>query len=166
MREPSRTVGERGYVRRPPPSAAWAVRGRGGAGGPRLSLYPGRGTGGVKKHRVVTSLARGQSRLVPPPFRGGDLFYTVLPVSRVLLECSWLCVILLKLIFSAYLEAYWRYAGVTMGLHWRYNGEIHRGSIGFALGLHWITPEGGVVHARGGSVTARWRAPRRVALTE
>ena len=41
MREPSRTVGERGYVRHPPPSAAGAVRGRGGAGEPRLSLYSG-----------------------------------------------------------------------------------------------------------------------------
>ena len=51
MREPSRTVGERGYVGRPPPLTTWAVRGWGGAGAPRLSRFPGRGAGGVQKHR-------------------------------------------------------------------------------------------------------------------
>ena len=59
MREPSRTVGERGYERRPPPLATWAVRGRGCAGEPRLSLYPGRGAGGVQKHHSHTHTHTG-----------------------------------------------------------------------------------------------------------
>ena len=49
----------------------------------------------------------------------------------------------------------WRHIGGTLELQWGYIGgtmEIHRESIGFALDLHWVTPEGGVVHARGGSV--------------
>ena len=51
MRQPSRTAGERGYVGRPPPLATWAVQGWGSAGVPRLVPFPGRGTGGVQKHR-------------------------------------------------------------------------------------------------------------------
>ena len=58
MREPSHTVGERGYVRRPPPSATWAVRGRGGAGGPRLSLYIPGGAPAVFRNTVLHICAK------------------------------------------------------------------------------------------------------------
>ena len=44
------------------------------------------------------------------------------------------------------LEAHWRYAGVTVEFIY----EIHHLYIGIALGV--ISPEGGVVLARGGSV--------------
>ena len=48
MREPSRTMGERGYLGRPPPLAAWACRGW-GLPAPRLLPLCGWGASGVQK---------------------------------------------------------------------------------------------------------------------
>ena len=96
MRELSHTVGERGYVGRPPPSATWAVRGRGGVpAGPGYPFITGWAPAVLKNTGVKRACKRGKFAGRAASLRGGQqgksrrraLRCEVSPLARCCARC-------------------------------------------------------------------------------